>query len=103
MSLASLSDTYRERIIALQNDPEQVEQLYQTARRARRAGQFAQDMNALFQESSENVLYAAWHYRLQQSAPAEDWLAARERPLAAGDCDECAAGLDLVGPICSGP
>ncbi len=75
MSLASFSDTYRERIIALQNDPEQVEQLYQTARRARRAGQFAQDMNALFQESSENVLYAAWHYRLQQSAPAEDWLA----------------------------
>src|SRR5579872_4397864 len=66
--------SYRELIQAAQNDPEQVEQLYQTARRARRADQFAQDIQALHQESAENVLYAVWHYRLQQSA-SEDWFA----------------------------
>src|ERR1043166_2626940 len=75
MSVSSaLSESYREQIRTAQNSPEQVEQLYQTARRARRAGLFAQDVNALFQESPENVLYAAWHYRLQQSA-GEDWFA----------------------------
>ncbi len=65
---------YRELILAAQNDPEQMEQLYQTARRARRAQQFAQDIDALHQEAAENVLYAAWHYRLQHSA-SEDWFA----------------------------
>jgi hypothetical protein len=75
MSSSSLvAENYRELIRAAGNTPEQLEQLYQAARRARRAGQFTQDLNTLYQESSENVLYAAWHYRLQQGAP-EDWLA----------------------------
>jgi hypothetical protein len=66
--------SYREMIAAAQNDPEQLEQLYQAARRARRADQFARDVHALHQDSPENVLYAAWHYRLQHSA-SEDWFA----------------------------
>jgi hypothetical protein len=67
--------SYREQIQTAQNDPEQMEQLYQAARRARHADQFAQDVQALYQESSENVLYAAWHYRLQQKSASEDWFA----------------------------
>lgn len=72
MSSSPAVTNYRELIAAAQNDPEQVEQLYQAARRTRHADQFAQDMHALYQESSENMLYAAWHYRLQHSA-SEDW------------------------------
>jgi hypothetical protein len=73
MSLSSHApDNYDVLIRAAHNDPEPLEQLYQVARRAHRTGQFAQDLNTLFQESPENMLYAAWHYRLQQSTP-EDW------------------------------
>ncbi len=68
------AENYREQIRAAQNNPEQLEQLYHLARRARRAGVFAQDVSALFQESPEHLLYAAWHYRLQQSG-GEDWFA----------------------------
>ena len=64
--------SFLEPIRAAQSSPEQLEQLYQAARHARRVGQFAQDVNALYQESPEQMLYAAWHYRLQQST-AEDW------------------------------
>jgi hypothetical protein len=67
-------ESYAEQIRAAQDNPEQLEQLYQTARRAHRAGQFAQDIHALHQEAVENMLFAAWHYRLQQPAH-EDWLA----------------------------
>jgi hypothetical protein len=67
-------ESYTEQIRAAAGNAEQLEQVYQAARRAHRAGQFSQDMQALYQESSENVLYAAWHYRLQQGA-GEDWLA----------------------------
>ncbi len=70
----SSSESYRDLIRAAESNPEQLEQLYQAARRARRAGQFTQEMNALYQDSAENLLYAAWHYRLQQSVP-EEWFA----------------------------
>ncbi|HLV99475.1 MAG TPA: hypothetical protein VKT82_12445 [Ktedonobacterales bacterium] len=73
-SAQHVAASYREQIQAAQNDPEQIEQLYQTARRARRADQFAQDIEALHQESADNILYTAWHYRLQHSA-SEDWFA----------------------------
>jgi hypothetical protein len=65
-------ENYRELIRAAHNDPEQMEQLYQAARRAHRAGQFTQDMHALYQETPADTLYAAWHFRLQHSTP-EDW------------------------------
>ncbi len=71
-SSPQLSGSFRELILAAHSDPEQLEQVYQTARRTRQAGQFAQDLNTLYQEFSEDVLYAAWHYRLQQGAQ-EDW------------------------------
>ena len=67
-------ESYAEQIRAAHDSPEQLEQVYQAARRAHRAGQFAQDIHALHQEAAEDVLYAAWHYRLQQPAH-EDWLA----------------------------
>lgn len=72
--MPSSSESYRELIRAAHNDPERLEQLYQMTRRARRAGQFAQDLNALYQESPEQVLYAAWHFRLEQNPP-EEWFA----------------------------
>ncbi len=74
LSAMQPSGSFRELIRAAHSNPEQLEQIYQTARRGGRAGQFTQDMNALYQESAENLLYTAWYYRLQQSAP-EDWLA----------------------------
>jgi hypothetical protein len=73
-SSTQLSGSFRDLILAAHGSPEQLEQVYQTARRARQAGQFAQDLNTLYRESSEDVLYTAWHYRLQQSAQ-EDWFA----------------------------
>ncbi len=68
------AESYRELIRAAQHDPEQMERLYQAARRARQATRFIQDMNALYQEAPEQLLYAAWYYRLQQST-SEEWLA----------------------------
>lgn len=70
--MASSSESYSDLIRAAHNDAAALEQIYQTARRARRAGQFAQELNALHEESAENVLYTAWYYRLQQGAQ-EDW------------------------------
>jgi hypothetical protein len=67
-------ESYTEQIRAAHDNPEQLEQLYQEARRAHRAAQFAQDIHALHQEAADDLLYAAWHYRLQQPAH-EDWLA----------------------------
>lgn len=70
--MASSGESYGDLIRAAHNDAEALEQIYQMARRSRRAGQFAQELNALHQESAENILYTAWYYRLQQGAQ-EDW------------------------------
>jgi hypothetical protein len=45
--------------------------LYQAARRANEEAEFAADLEACYQEAPGNILYAAWHYRLQQVAQKE--------------------------------
>ncbi|OQY43743.1 MAG: hypothetical protein B6242_14125 [Anaerolineaceae bacterium 4572_78] len=47
------------------NDPARLEELYQTARKANRLTEFKADLHACYQSASDNLLYTAWHYRLQ--------------------------------------
>lgn len=60
--------TYQESINNLGNDPEQLEQLYQSAVRAGKAEAFRDAIDARRATAPDNLLYAAWHYRLRQSA-----------------------------------
>lgn len=46
-------------------DPESLEKLYRQAVSERRAAAFKQDVEACHTEQPENLLYAAWYYRLQ--------------------------------------
>jgi hypothetical protein len=54
-------------IRAAQSDPQQLEQLFQSARRTRAVPQFRADLVASYQEAPANVLYGAWYYRLQHA------------------------------------
>ena len=47
------------------NDPQLLEDMYQTARQEREAAEFAAALTASYQASSDNLLYAAWYHRLQ--------------------------------------
>lgn len=47
------------------SDPRRLEAVYQSALGARAAGQFTAALGALYQEFPNNLLYAAWYYRLQ--------------------------------------
>ena len=51
-------------------EPKELEALYQAAREAGEAEDFSSDLFACYQESPDNLLLAAWYYRLQ-AAPAE--------------------------------
>jgi hypothetical protein len=62
---------YLEDIRAGYNDPRQLEDVYQTARRTKETDEFKADLLASYQESPDNVLYAAWYYRLQEASSAE--------------------------------
>jgi hypothetical protein len=55
-----------------QNNPEGLEQLYQAARKENATDEFKADMVACYEEAPENVLYAAWFYRLQQASEAHE-------------------------------
>jgi hypothetical protein len=56
---------YGDLMRAADHDPQRLETLYQQAREAGAADQFRADMFACSRESPENLLYAAWFYRLQ--------------------------------------
>jgi hypothetical protein len=45
--------------------PEKLEALYQAAQRANQEREFAADLDVCYQAAPDNLLYAAWHYRLQ--------------------------------------
>lgn len=60
--------SYLDAIRAGANDPQRLEELYQAAGKARGASQFASDMAACFAQAPENVLYAAWYYRLRAAS-----------------------------------
>lgn len=60
--------TYRDELRALGNDAQQLEQLYQAAHKAGAATAFRQAIAEEHTAAPENLLYAAWFYRLQQAA-----------------------------------
>jgi hypothetical protein len=64
-----LSLKYIPEIQANQNDPKLLEDLYQAALRKGESDEFAAALQACYQQSPDTMLYAAWHYRLQQVAP----------------------------------
>ncbi|MBN1920687.1 MAG: hypothetical protein JW892_05545 [Anaerolineae bacterium] len=57
--------SYDARIQAAESDPQQLEQLFQAARRSDEVGDFRAAMLALHEAAPENVLLTAWVYRLQ--------------------------------------
>jgi len=52
---------------ASHNDPSGLESLYQTARQAGEEAEFRADLLSLYTGSSDNLLYAAWHFRFQNT------------------------------------
>jgi hypothetical protein len=56
-------------IRAAANDPRRLEELYQSARAMHASGQFGADLLVAYREEPQNVLFAAWYYRLQQERP----------------------------------
>ena len=59
--------SYLERIDNLNDQPEQLEQLYQEAVTAGESEVFNEAINATYAGQPGNLLYAAWYYRLQQA------------------------------------
>ena len=62
--MAASRDSYRALIASAATNPEQMERIYQAARRAGASSAFADAITAAHQESPENLLLSAWHYRL---------------------------------------
>ena len=51
------------------DNPQNMEELYQGALKAGQAADFERAVLAGFEEAPENLLYAAWYYRLKQASP----------------------------------
>ena len=62
---------YLQEIRASYNDPQRLEDLYQAACREGAADRFTADLLACYKESPDNLLYAAWYYRLQRAVHDE--------------------------------
>jgi len=58
---------YLQEITKINNDPQQMEALYQAARDKHESRQFSADLNACFSDNPDNLLLQAWHYRLQST------------------------------------
>ena len=58
---------YTEEITQYRNRPEQMEALYQSARRERQVEQFSAELSECYQKEPDNLLYAAWYYRLHSA------------------------------------
>ena len=56
---------------AAKGDPERLEQLYQMAQKKDQADEFQTEISAYFGEEPDNLLFAAWFYRLQQALQEE--------------------------------
>jgi hypothetical protein len=68
---------YLSAIQSASTNPKVLEDLYQTAQRENGASEFKADLSACYETFPENVLFAAWYYRLQQ-IPAEPQERARK-------------------------
>ena len=60
--------TYTEEITQYRDRPEQMEALYQAARRERQVEQFSAELSDRYRQEPGNLLYAAWYYRLLSAA-----------------------------------
>ena len=59
---------YQQTIQDMREQPEELEKLYQEVHKVQETNQFKQAIDANFVESPQNLLFAAWHYRLQYLA-----------------------------------
>ena len=57
---------YKEEIRDAAHTPKRLEQLYSDAKGKQEEDAFQAGLMACYEESSDNLLYAAWYYRLQQ-------------------------------------
>jgi hypothetical protein len=62
---------YESEIRTAAQDPKRMEELHRTARGEGQDGAFLTAMTACYEQSPENLLYAAWCYRLQAEPAAE--------------------------------
>lgn len=60
--------SYRDTVDKLAGDAEQLEQAYQAARKAGEMGAFREAIETSYATSPDNLLYAAWFFRLKQAA-----------------------------------
>jgi len=63
---------YLQSIASSSNDPESLENLYQTAQKENEVTEFKTSLQVCYQDAPENVLYSAWHYRLQRAEEQPD-------------------------------
>lgn len=68
MAAGAQATDYVSAMRAAAHDAQRLEQLYQSARRAHEVSRFTTDLETVFQESPDNLLFAAWHFRLQEGA-----------------------------------
>lgn len=62
---------YLHKIQDARNDPELLEDMYQTAQQEKKVAEFTAALMACYQASSDNLLYAAWYHRLQRASSQE--------------------------------
>lgn len=62
---------FREKILEASDDPQALEALYQSARGRDESDAFEAELFTAFEGNPENVLLAAWYYRLIQTAQEE--------------------------------
>jgi hypothetical protein len=58
---------YTQEITDNGNKPGILEEIYQTARRSGEVGEFTADLKACYAGAPENMLYAAWYFRLERA------------------------------------
>ena len=56
---------YKQNILSFLDSPADLEALYQKAVQEQETAEFQKDIQACFTDSPDNVLLAAWHYRLE--------------------------------------
>ncbi|HST89592.1 MAG TPA: hypothetical protein VLJ14_14555 [Ktedonobacterales bacterium] len=92
---------YQPAIHAAARDPRGLEDLYQSARATSGADAFARALEDVYTTAPENLLYAAWHERLQRAMPEEH--AATRHPADWRLAVALSAGLGLVLWLLSDP
>ena len=60
--------SYLEAILSGHDNPNLLENLYRRAQQEDKTGDFAAGLDTCYRQEPDNLLYAAWHYRLQQAA-----------------------------------